>query len=199
MSRSLPRAPTVVAVGLIALLSACAPERAQPPPLATAAPLPGGLAPAASILDLMLDPIDSSADFLWEAVATISTASGTEERQPRTDAEWAVLKQKALALMEAANLLVIEGRVVARPGQQLVEPDGTQDLTPAQAQAEIDKDRAAFVGFARALQVSAGEIVSAIDKRDIEAYLHAGGSLDEVCEGCHRRYWYPDSPPPPTQ
>jgi hypothetical protein len=182
----------------VVLAAACSPAPSTPPASSSTA-LPGGLKPAASILDLMVDPIDSSADFLWESVATISTLEGVEERQPRTDAEWKVVRQKTLLLMEAANLLVTEGRVVAHPGQQLDEPDGQHDLTPAQAQAEIDKDRAAYVGFARALQDTSGRILGAIEKRDIAAYLDAGGALDEVCEGCHLRYWYPGAVTPPTQ
>jgi hypothetical protein len=69
--------------------------------------------PVASVLDLMLGQIDPAADFLWESVATISTDKGIEERQPRTDAEWAEVRHKALAVIEGANLLMLEGRRVA--------------------------------------------------------------------------------------
>ena len=104
--------------------------------------------PVASVLDLMLGQIDPAADFLWESVATISGPKGVEERQPRTDAEWAEVRYKALMVIEGANMLMVEGRQVAHPGQQLEEPGGATDYTPAQAQAEIDKDRASFVAFA---------------------------------------------------
>ena len=40
-------------------------------------------------------------------------------------------------------------------------------------------------------------MVAAIDKRNVDAYQTAGGTLDEVCESCHKRYWYPDAPKPP--
>jgi hypothetical protein len=165
---------------------------------AFAAPLPGGLQPASSILDLMIDPIDSSADFLWDAVATVSTPKGVEEHQPRTDDEWKTVHRKALLLMEGANLLVIEGRQVAHPGQQLEDPPGPGDYTPEQAQAAIDQERAAFVAFARALQSSAGDLKEAIEKRDIDAYLKAGGEIDEACEACHTKFWYPNAPKPPS-
>jgi hypothetical protein len=196
------RAPRLMVTGIVlALVAGCAKQEAAAPTAAVPAPtaiaLPGGLVPVASILDLMLDPIDSSADFLWESVATVSTTTGTEDKQPRTDAEWKVVRQKAMLLMEAANLLAIEGRVVAHPGQQLEEPGGKGDYTPAEAQAEITKDHAAFVGFAKAFQLASGELLAAIDKRDVEAYLHAGGTLDEACEGCHTRFWYPNAPKPP--
>ncbi len=171
-------------------------------PEAPVVPAPGGTLPAgfkaeASILDLMADFVDPNADELWEAVAIVSTTTGSEERQPRTDAEWKLLRRKALVLIESANLLVTEGRVVAHPGQRLLEPGGAGDFTPAQAQAEIDKDRGAFVGFAQVLQGATVQLLGAIDKRDVDAYLEAGGTLDEACEGCHKRFWYPNSPQPP--
>jgi hypothetical protein len=159
-----------------------------------AAPLPGGLQPEASILDLMLEFIDPNADELWESVAIVSTTTGVEEHHPQTDEEWAAVRRKALILIESANLLVVEGRPVARPGQVIAEPGLSDDLTPAQAQAEIDKDRASFVGFSRLMQIAAGEMLKSIDARDVDGFLEAGGALDEACEACHRKYWYPNAP-----
>jgi hypothetical protein len=149
------------------------------------------------MLDLMLGQIDPPADFLWESVATISGPKGVEERAPHTDKEWAEVRFKALMVIEGANMLLVDGRQVAHPGQQLEEPGGATDYTPAQAQAEIDKDRASFVAFAHALQDAAGLALTAIEKRDADALLEAGGHLDEACEGCHKRFWYPNSPTPP--
>jgi hypothetical protein len=194
------RLPMVGAAGALAgimLLAGCAKQEsaAVAAPL-LAAKLPAGLTPEASMLDLMLEVIDPNADELWESVATISTRTGVEERHPRTDAEWKVVRRKALLLVEGANLLVVEGRPVAHPGQKL-EETGEGDLTPEQAQLEIDKDRASFVSFAAALQTSSRKLLGAIDKRDTDLFLEAGGELDEACEACHTRFWYPNAPKPP--
>ena len=40
-------------------------------------------------------------------------------------------------------------------------------------------------------------MLNAIDKQDPDAFLEAGGVLDEACEDCHRKFWYPNSPLPP--
>jgi cytochrome c556 len=145
----------------------------------------------------MLDPIASNAEFLWNAVGSVSTATGTKDLAPSTDAEWAAVRQKAEGLMEAADLLTTDGRVVAHPDQKLKDPPGPGDLTPAQVQAAIEKDRAVFAGFAATLKAAAGAMAAAIDKRDVEAYSTAGGALDEACEACHTRYWYPGAQKPP--
>jgi hypothetical protein len=61
----------------------------------------------------MASVVDPAADALWEAVSTETTAQGEVEHQPRTDAEWLAVRHHAVTLAEAANLLLIEGRVVA--------------------------------------------------------------------------------------
>ncbi len=202
MSMSVVRMSAAIgAASLIALLTGCSSQEASAPAAAasTAMALPAGLKPAASMLDLMQDPIGVNSDLLWNAVGSVSTPTGMKDVAPATDAEWAVVRHKALALMEAANLLVTEGRVVAHPDQKLQNPPGENDLTPAEAQAAIEKDRAAFVVFATALQAVGGEFLAAIDKRDVDAFTNAGGTLNEVCEACHKRFWYPEALTPAGQ
>jgi hypothetical protein len=155
------------------------------------------LKPAASILDLMLGHIDPAADALWESVSSTNGPKGEEVKEPKTDAEWLQVRYKALAVMEGANLLVSEGRVVAHPGQKLEQPPGAGDFTPDQAQAAIAAERTTFVAFARALQDAGGLALAAIEKKDSAALLEAGGTLDEACETCHRKFWYPNAPVPP--
>jgi hypothetical protein len=154
--------------------------------------LPSGFTAAASMLDVMHDPIDTNASVLWEASAELVP---TDDGKPAVvaDERWDALRLKALLLMEGANLLVTEGRPLVRPGQVLRSPAGEDgsSYTPAQAQAEIDKDRAAFVAFSQVMQNAAGQIVAAIDKRDAEAYDTAGGTLSDACAACHQRFWYP--------
>ncbi len=183
-------------LALLLTVVACSPK-APPPAPAKAEPVASDLRPVASVLDLMLGVIDPSADTMWESVATISGPKGVEERQPRTDKEWTEVRYKALLVLEGANMLMVEGRKVAHPGQQLEEPGSKTDYTPAQAQAAIDADRPSFIAFAHALQDAAATALTAIEKRDANALLEAGGDMDEACESCHKRFWYPGSPTPP--
>jgi hypothetical protein len=184
-----------VLMGVGAMLAACAPKPATEAaaPAANAPPLK----PVASVLDLMLGIIDTNADDLWESVATVSTEKGIEERQPRTPEEWKKVRFQALALIEGANLLMMEGRVVAHPGQQLDEPGGQGDFTPEQSQAAVDASRSTFVAYARALRDTAELMLKAIENQNPDGMLEAGGALDEACEQCHLKFWYPNSPQPP--
>ncbi|HEV7716528.1 MAG TPA: hypothetical protein VGO53_13105, partial [Steroidobacteraceae bacterium] len=78
-------------------LAACS---QQPAPSAAAEPqMP--YRPDASIQDLMVNVVDHNADTLWESVAVISSEKGIEERQPRTNEDWAAVRVAAIALSEA--------------------------------------------------------------------------------------------------
>jgi cytochrome c556 len=70
-------------------------------------------------------------------------------------------------------------------------------LTPHEIQKAIDTTRPVFIERAHALQSGAIAMLSAIDARNPEALSAAGGALDEACEQCHLKYWYPNSPRPP--
>lgn len=175
------------------LFAACSQQPAAETAPVQAAPLK----PVASIIDLMAGHIDPAADFLWESVATVSTEKGIEEKRPRTEGEWADVRNKALLLVEASNLMMMGGRVVAHPGQKLSEPGGEGDFTPEQSEAAVSADRATFIAYAEAFRGAAELMLAAIEKRDTEGMLETGGALDEACELCHRKFWYPNSPLPP--
>ena len=188
-------------VALLGILMAagCAKQESAAPVAAApvvAATLPAGLTPEASILDLMLGIVEPTANDLWGSVGSESTTKGTEEHTLKTDADWDLARRRSLLLAEAANLLVVAGRPVAHPGQKLKQPGGAGEFTPEQAQVEIDKNRGSFVGFAVILQGSARKLLAAVDKRDADAFEQAGGDLDEACESCHKKFWYPDAPQP---
>jgi hypothetical protein len=185
-----------VVVSSIALLtvSACTQKEAPAPAAAAEPKIP--YRPTASIQDLMLAQIDANADVLWESVAVISTEKGTEERQPRTDEEWQTVRNHAIALMEGANLLMIPGRKVAHPGKVLQDSAVEGILKADQIQALIDSDHVAFASRALALHDAAAAAVKAIDEKNVAQLSEVGGVIDEACEQCHTKYWYPNQAVP---
>lgn len=176
------------------LLVACdKPAPPQAPPATGASPFK----PTAGIQDIMASMIDPAADFLWESVSTTVTEQGTEEKQPRTDEEWNEFRRHAIIITESANLLMIEGRHVAREGKQLEDHGTPGNLTLEEVEQAIAKDRAAFVGFAEALHDVGAALLTAADNKDVPAIMTAGETLDAVCEGCHLKFWYPGQKIPP--
>ncbi len=144
----------------------------------------------ATIKDIMDSMVDPGADVIWDSVETIVSAKGTEEKMPRTDEEWKNVRNHALMLLEATNLLQIPGRHVAKPGEKADDPK--VELAPEQIQTLIDQDRASWVKFAHGLHDATIESFKAIEKKDVEGLLNSGDGIDKACENCHLKYWYPN-------
>jgi hypothetical protein len=185
----------VIAAAAFLCLAACTKEDAAAP----AKPVGVSDSPVritATIQDLMDAEIDPAADFLWGSVGFVSTKDGTEDKRPRTDKDWETVRNQAIILIEATNLLVLPGRTVATAGSRLdpSEVAGIED--PKDIQKAIDADRPAFITFAHGLYDAAAEILKAIDAKDVTGMDAAGEKLDTACEACHRTFWYPNAPEP---
>jgi cytochrome c556 len=137
----------------------------------------------------MTSIIDTNADDVWNSVATILTKTGTEERSPHTDEEWKAVRRHAVTLAEASNLLVIEGRRVAAPGASTSEVPA--ELSAPEIQKDIDAHRSDFVAHAQAFHEAVQQAIVAIDAKNTEELIRAGGTIDQACEGCHLQFWYP--------
>ena len=143
-----------------------------------------------TIKDLMLNVIDTNADVVWLSVTTVASDKGLVETRPTNDAEWARVRQAAVTLAEAANLLMIPGRHVARPGEKSETPG--VELEPSEMEELINKDREGFYRHAKALYDAAMLAVEAIDKKNADRVFEVGENIDQACEQCHRSYWYPN-------
>src|SRR5262245_10492779 len=194
---------THLSVPLIALLfvtNSCVPAEQK-----SAAPAQTEFRTTATIKDIMDSLVDPSADELWESVATTVDATGTHERFPKTDEEWKEVRRDAIRLLEATNLLVIPGRKVAKSGEKSENPG--IELEPEEMQVLIDNDRETFSMLAHKLHDSVMVAFKAIEAKDKDALLDSGDGIDQACENCHVKYWYPNeaktqaeqrqAPPPP--
>jgi cytochrome c556 len=168
---------------LVAVIT-CTGGEATPAPAASRS---ASAAPAATLQELMETRIDPAADSLWDSVAFIASEKGEEDRRPRTPAEWAAVRNEAEKLIEAATELEMPGRRVST----LLAAPGPGELSAADIQLRIDADFAAFAKRARVLQSAAQKALAAIDAKDADALMNAGGVIDAACEACHIVYWYP--------
>ena len=149
------------------------------------------LRPTASMRDVMGAIVEPQMYVIWDSVAEIVDINGTQLRVPETDEEWDAIRLAAVAVREATNLVLMEGRPVAYPGETSADPG--VELEPEQIQALIDGDRAAWTERVHELYDVVGLVFDAIDARDGAALMEAGTEIDAVCENCHLTYWYPDN------
>ena len=152
--------------------------------------------PTATVKDLMDSVVDPSADVVWLSVTTVESAKGTVETAPHTDEEWTKVRRGAIALTEAANLLMVPGRHVARPGEKSETPG--VELEPEEMEALIAKDVSSWHKRARALHEAGLAALQAIDARDAPKVFEVGEQIERACENCHTQYWYPNEKIPPV-
>ena len=172
---------------LLAALVGC--QRSTPPPAQSSPFLP-----KASIRELMDAEVDPAADAIWDSVVITITAAGEQDHQPRTDEEWKAVRRSAITLIEATNLLVMDGRRLAPAGAPPVPGEPSAEVL----QQRLDANRPAFAGFAQALRNEGIKALEAIDAKDANRLLEVGGEIDEACEACHLVYWYPPDLTPKT-
>jgi cytochrome c556 len=125
-------------------------------------PEPPPFKPVADIKQLMQGIVDPSADVVWDSVKTTFTKDGMDEHQPRTEAEWANVRNHAMMLSEAGNLLMMPPRA----------KDGGEWMT--RAQELID---------------TASVALRAAEAKNVDQLYLVGGLIDEACENCHKKYW----------
>ncbi len=137
--------------------------------------------------------IDPAADALWDAVVITSTLDGVDEQRPETDDDWAALERSALHLVEAGNLLRIDGRAIAGPDAVSDMPG--VDLEPADIAVLVAANPDAWRRAAREIHDVGVLLLAATRAQDVDALLEGGSRLQVACESCHSRFWYPPMPP----
>lgn len=189
---------------LISVLSLAAVSACQRAPEAVSAPAAEHpeYAPTATVKDLMLSIVDPSADVVWLSVTTVQNEKGIIETKPTKDEEWVKVRHGAIALAEAANLLMMPGRHVAGPGEKSETPG--IELEPSEMEALIDKDRASWNMRAKGLHDASMAALQAIDAHDADKVFEVGERIERACESCHSQYWYPNEkipafPPDPPR
>ncbi len=171
----------ISSMALAALLVAagCGREPAQAP----APQAQSEYQPVATVRDLMRGVLDPSSAAIWESTKLTFTKEGLEERAPKTDEEWFALRNHALQLIEAGNLLQMPGRPIARPGEVSSFPG--IELGPEEIQALVDKDLMGWVTRAKQLHAAVMPSLDAINAKDAQKLSESGEAIDEACENCH--------------
>lgn len=166
---------------------------AQQQPAAKAEPQPEYRL-TATVKDIMDALVDPGSDYIWDSVETVVSAKGVEEKAPKTDEDWKQVRNHAIMLLEATNLLQMPGRHVAQPGEKANDPN--VELAPDQIEAAINKDRGAWIKHAHDLHDAVMKTLNAADAKDKDKLLDVGNDIDEACEKCHLQYWYPNEKRP---
>jgi hypothetical protein len=148
---------TLACVPVVLGCAACSAPQARAPSQA-----PAPYHAVADVKTLMQTVVDPSADVIWGAVSTIETKAGTVEKFPKTDEEWALVRNAAYTVTEAGNLLML--------GDRPKEP------------------REQWLKLSRELIDVGQRAVKAAEAKDKDAVFDVGGDIYTACSNCHQKY-----------
>lgn len=181
------RGRLLIGGSVLLFVSALALQSCTRTPAPAPAPEPE-LTAVVSIRELMTNLIDPLSDNVFDAVGVDVTDKGTVETKPETDEDWAKVQQGAIALAEGSNLIKLR-RPVAPPDDNVAKNPG--ELPPAEIEANIEKNRAAWNAYADGLRAQALKVMDIVKAKDTSKLFQAGSDVDRACENCHLAFWYP--------
>jgi len=147
--------------------------------------------PVVSVKELMKYMIDPIADNIFDAVGSVVTKKGIEDREPKTDEDWDKIETGAVSLAEGAYLLKVP-REFTPPGvENNSEGPEAVELSAAAIKAKVLRDPVEWNARIETLRNAALAVMDIVKKRDKAAMWDASENLDTACENCHRSYWYP--------
>jgi cytochrome c556 len=146
----------------------------------------------ADVHDLMKNIVAVQTQVIWDVSNEAQDDQGNPDASKMTAADWnkiidaaGKVKQASLALAKADHV------IAAAPGVK-IEGEGNAGVAGAkQVQAALDKDPAEFRTRSQALAASMDQIIAAAKAKNAAKVFEVSGVLDQVCEDCHQKFWYP--------
>jgi len=141
---------------------------------------------------LMKDVVAPQAQVLWDVGNRAFDDDGNPDASQLGAEDWSKLGEAAQAMKTAALAMADAPRVAVVPeGDKLPDEGAPGVATAKQVQGFIDADPKDFAAHARALADVSDSLLEASRTRKAQTLADASGQLDQVCEACHIKYWYP--------
>jgi hypothetical protein len=159
------KAVTLISLCSLSALLAAGCSQQPPPAPANAAPPYNTSLTMKQLMEFVIDP---AVDEVWDSVAIIITEKGENQKAPKTDEEWAKVRNGAATVQEAGNLLMMQGR------------------------ARDDKQ---WMAMAKRMSDAANIALKAAEKKDVAALFDSGATIYNACSACHAAYRVGDGAP----
>ncbi|MBO9601914.1 MAG: cytochrome c [Novosphingobium sp.] len=155
-----------------------------------AVPVPTGSDDTAYIRSYMQGPVNDATNRLWAVGNAAMDDEGGIDPARMTDPDWDELVHSADLLEVSASKLADAPTIrAAMPGHERDVQPGAYSMKDVQAY--FDADPQAFRIMARKLAEHAAKISAAAKAREGKQAGLLVGELDQLCESCHAKYWYP--------
>ena len=163
----------------------------------------GALAAAAApskpltLFEAMKDTVVPKTQIIWDITNAAQDDTGNVTAQALKAGDWGKIASAARESSEALHNLLAQSRVLAAPPGRKIQGEGTPGAFGAhEVQQTIDANPAAFAAFAKQLQTTMDGMVAATKAHDAPKVGTLAGDLDEICEACHKVFWYPKQAAP---
>jgi len=160
-----------------------------------------------TINESMTHVMQPEAQTVWDITSRAFNAKGDGlDASLIKPADWIRLAKAGRKLRDRAKLLADNPRTiqVRAPGEQIMGEAAShagvrqtyEAASPGQIKAYIDANPGLFAERARVLEKAGDDLLKAAHKHDIATVYGVSSNFDEVCDGCHEKFWGTDEPPP---
>ena len=150
-----------------------------------------------TLFEAMKDTVVPKTQVIWDITNAAQDDMGNVTANALKSGDWSKIASAARESSQAVRNLLAQPRVIAAPPGKKIQGEGTPGAFGArEVQKTIDANPAAFAAFSKQLLAAMDGIVAATKARDAPRVGSLAGDLDEICEACHKVFWYPQQAPP---
>jgi len=120
--------------------------------------------------------------------------------------DWIKLAKAGRRLRDRAHIFVLaspnvpvralDQRIMGEDASHSGARQTWEAASPAQIKAYIDANPQLFAQRAHVLEQAGDDLLNAAHAYDIKTVYRVSSNMDEVCDGCHEKFWGTDEPPP---
>jgi cytochrome c556 len=146
--------------------------------------------------DLMKNVVAKQTQVIWDVGNRAQDDQGNPDASKLTAADWSKLIDAAGNVRQVAQTLAQSEHILAAAPGVKIDGEGNPDAPGAkQVQAAMDANPKEFQALSQALAASMDQVVAAAKAKDAAKLFDVSGALDQVCENCHVKFWYPEQKP----
>ena len=143
--------------------------------------------------DLMKNVVAQQTQVIWDVGNRAQDEQGNPDAAKLSADDWSKLIDAAGKVREVAQTLAHSEHILAAAPGVKIDGEGNPDARGAkQVQAALDANPKEFQALSQALATSMDQVAAAAKARDAAQLFDVSGALDQVCENCHVKFWYPE-------
>ena len=155
----------------------------------------------------MTQIMQPEAQTVWDITSRAFNAKGDGlDASKLKPTDWIKLAKAGRKLRDRAAILAANARTIEVRGldEKILGEDAShagvrqtyEAASPKQVKAYIDANPDLFAQRARVLEKAGADLLNAAHTYDIKTVYEVSSNFDEVCDGCHEKFWGTDEPPP---